>query len=106
LIGVIITVLALLFVYGQVARPMAALARSVQTAQAGKPVAVQGPAEVAGLGAEINALIESLKREGTGRERAEETYARLFEGSPLPMTVTDVETGKIIETNEAAQKAF
>src|SRR4029077_5335182 len=51
-------------------------------------------------------LILSLKREWADRESAQQTYLRLFEGSPLPITVTDPETGMVLEVNEAAEKAF
>ncbi|HEY1455666.1 MAG TPA: PAS domain S-box protein [Candidatus Dormibacteraeota bacterium] len=70
--GVLLTWLAFLVVYRQVARPLSV----------------------------------SLEREGAGRESAERTYAQLFEGNPLPMTVSDVGTGRIIQANAAATEAF
>jgi PAS domain S-box-containing protein len=70
--GVILTCLALIVVYRQVARPLSV----------------------------------SLQREGAERMSAEQTYTRLFEGNPIPMTVTDVGTGAILQANPAASKAF
>jgi len=103
--GVLLTLLALAFVYRQVARPVAALSRAVRSERgidspANVPVA--GPAEVAGLGEDINNLIASLRHEWSERESAQRRYVRLFEGSPLPMTVTDPKTLRVIDANDAA----
>jgi PAS domain S-box-containing protein len=105
--GVLLTLLALALVYRQVAQPVAALSTAVRSSRgldspANVPVA--GPAEVAGLGEDINNLIASLKHEWGERESAQRRYVRLFEGSPLPMTVTDPVTRRFLDANEAALK--
>jgi PAS domain S-box-containing protein len=61
---------------------------------------------VAGLAEDINNLIASLKHEWSERESAQRRYARLFEGSPLPMTVTDPDTRRLVDANDAAVKLF
>jgi PAS domain S-box-containing protein len=61
---------------------------------------------VAGLAEDINNLIASLKHEWNERESAQRRYARLFEGSPLPMTVTDPATRRLVDANDAAVKLF
>jgi PAS domain S-box-containing protein len=107
--GVLLTLLALAFVYRQVARPVAALSTAVRSSrglESPANVPVSGPAEVAGLAEDINNLIASLKHEWSERESAQRRYARLFEGSPLPMTVTDPDTRRLIDANDAAVKLF
>jgi PAS domain S-box-containing protein len=107
--GVLLTLLALAFVYRQVARPVAALSSAVRSSrglESPANVPIAGPAEVAGLGEDINDLIASLKREWSERESAQRRYARLFEGSPLPMTVTDPKTLQLIDANDAAAEFF
>ena len=107
--GVLLTLLALAFVYRQVARPVAALSSAVRSSrglEAPANVPVAGPAEVAGLGEDINNLIASLKHEWSERESAQRRYARLFEGSPLPMTVTDPKTLHLVDANDAAVSLF
>jgi PAS domain S-box-containing protein len=108
-IGVLLTLLALAFVYRRVARPVAALSNAVRSSrglESPTSVPVAGPAEVAALGEDINNLIASLKHEWSERESAQRRYARLFEGSPLPMTVTDPGTRRLIDANDAAVKLF
>ena len=107
--GVLLTLLALGFVYRRVAQPVTALSAAVKSSpglDSRVSVPVAGPAEVAALGEEINILIASLKREWSERESAQRRYARLFEGSPLPMTVTDPRTLHLIDANDAAVNLF
>jgi PAS domain S-box-containing protein len=107
--GLLAVLLALLFVYRQVARPIDALSAGVRSSRGldfTAAVPVQGPRQVATLGDDINNLIASLKRELGERISAQHTYARLFEASPLPMTVTDPQTGRFTDANDAAVKAF
>ncbi|HLZ08703.1 MAG TPA: HAMP domain-containing protein, partial [Chloroflexota bacterium] len=107
--GVLLTLLALGFVHRRVARPVASLSSAVKRSRgldAPANVPVAGPAEVATLGEEINNLIASLKREWTERESAQRRYARLFQGSPLPMTVTDPKTRTFSDANDAALNLF
>ncbi len=106
-IGVLLTLLALAFVYRRVAQPVTALSNAVRSSRGlDSPVSVPvaGPAEVAGLGEDINNLIASLKHEWSERESAQRRYARLFEGSPLPMAVTDPKTRQFVDANEATLK--
>ena len=107
--GVLLTLLALGFVYRRVAQPVTSLSSAVRSSRGlDSPVnvPVAGPAEVAALGEDINNLIASLKREWSERESAQRRYARLFEGSPLPMIVIDPKTRKLVEANDAAVKLF
>jgi PAS domain S-box-containing protein len=108
-VGVLLTLLALAFVYRRVAQPVTALSSAVRASRgldSPASVPVAGPAEVAALGEDINNLIASLKHEWSERESAQRRYARLFEGSPLPMTVTDPGTRRLIDANDAAVKLF
>jgi PAS domain S-box-containing protein len=105
--GVLITFLALVVVYRQVARPMAALSRAVRESRGTDLlVPVTGPTQVATLGEDINALIASLKREGAERETAQRSYADLFEGNPLPSLVLNPKSLQILDANDAAVKAL
>jgi PAS domain S-box-containing protein len=98
--GVLLTLLALAFVYRSVARPMTRLAAAVRASRGSASlVPVAGPSQLAALGNNINDLISSL-------QQSERTYARLFEGSPLPVLVVDLATGEVVHVNEAAVNAF
>jgi PAS domain S-box-containing protein len=98
--GLLLTLLALAFVYRQVARPITSLGAAVRASRAtGSAVPVAGPTQVAALGRNINDLITSV-------HKSERTYARLFEGSPLPVLVVDLARGEVVHVNEAAVKAF
>ncbi|HEX6027262.1 MAG TPA: ATP-binding protein [Solirubrobacter sp.] len=102
LIGLTLVLLAAAVVHRRVARPIARLDSEVRRATstgAPKPVAVTGPTEVRSLAHHMNQLGASLVRE-------QAAYRTLFEGSPLPMWVHDVETRKILEANEAAVAAY
>jgi PAS domain S-box-containing protein len=108
-VGVLLTLLALAFVYRQVARPVTALSSAVRSSRSldSPPrVPVAGPAEVAALGENINDLIDSLGREAKERESARHIYVQLFQGSPLPIIFVDAETISILEVNDAAAEAF
>jgi PAS domain S-box-containing protein len=108
-VGAVAVMLAILFAYRQVVRPITTLSAAVRASRdttARPAVPVRGPAEVATLGEEINQLISSVKRELTERETAERTYVQLFEASPLPVTVTDPATDKFLDVNDAALKAL
>jgi PAS domain S-box-containing protein len=105
--GVLLTLLALAFVYRQVARPIAALGAAVRATRSfDAAVPVAGPAPVAALGEDINGLIASLQRESSDRESAERRYAELFEGNPLPSLILRSRSLEILEANEAAVKAL
>ncbi len=108
-VGLVAVLLGLAIVYRRVVHPIQRLRASVRTSrgiESPKPVPTGGPAEVADLGEDINALITSLKHEWAERERAQQNYLRLFEGSPLPTLIVDPITGKFLEANDAAAVAF
>jgi PAS domain S-box-containing protein len=105
--GVLLTLLALVFVYRQVASPMKSLGEAVRASRdSGAAVPIAGPVQVAALGEDINELITSLKQLGSERENARRSYADLFEGNPLPILALDTTTLRIIDVNEAAVKAL
>ena len=108
-VGLVAVLFAIAIVYRRVVHPIERLRASVRSSrglESPKPVPTAGPAEVADLGEDINALITSLKREWTERERAQQNYLRLFEGSPLPTLLFDPVTGKFLEANASAADAF
>ena len=108
-VGLVAVLFAIAIVYRRVVHPIERLRASVRSSrglESPKPVPTAGPAEVADLGEDINALITSLKREWTERERAQQNYLRLFEGSPLPTLFFDPVTGKFLEANASAADAF
>jgi len=110
--GFALVLLAMLVVYRRVAVPIRRLGGAVRSTAAltpPQPVPVSGPAEIANLGDDVNALIASVGHELTGRRRAEDSvvqsersYRALFESSPLPMWIHDAETEEILAVNEAA----
>jgi len=106
--GVAVLLAGMWLVYRKVALPIDALSNAVHSsraigAAANMPVA--GPREVARLGQEINELIESLNGQWAERQAVQERYSRLFDGSPLPMALTDT-AGDFIDVNEAAARTF
>ncbi len=108
-VGLVAVLFAIAIVYRRVVHPIERLRASVRSSrglESPEPVPTAGPAEVADLGEDINALITSLKREWTERESAQQNYLRLFEGSPLPTVFFDPVTGKFLEANAAAADAF
>jgi PAS domain S-box-containing protein len=108
-VGLAAVLLGLAIVYRRVVRPIERLRASVRSSrglESPEPVPTGGPAEVADLGDDINALITSLKYEWTERASAQQNYLRLFEGSPLPTLFVDPVTGKFLEANDAAAGAF
>jgi PAS domain S-box-containing protein len=107
--GLVAVLLGMFIAYRQVALPLASLSAAVRSSRgldAPAPVPVGGASQVSALGEDINNLISSLKREWNDRERAEQTYIRLFASSPLPIAVTDPTSGMVLEVNPAAETAF
>jgi PAS domain S-box-containing protein len=108
-VGLVAVLFGIAIGYRRVVHPIKRLRASVRSSrglESPKPVPTDGPAEVAELGEDINALITSLKREWTERESAQQNYLRLFEGSPLPTVFFDPVTDKFLEVNAAAADAF
>jgi PAS domain S-box-containing protein len=108
-VGLVAVLLGLAIVYRRVVRPIESLRASVRSSrglESPKAVPTSGPAEVADLGEDINALITSLKHEWAERESAQQNYLRLFEGSPLPTLFFDKTNGRFLEANGAAADAF
>src|SRR4029077_13559413 len=100
LAGLLVTLLALVFVYRQVASPMARLGAAVRaSSESPSLMPVAGPSQLALLGRDINDLITSL-------HESERTYAQLFEGSPLPVLVFDPAPAAILHVNQAAVNAL
>jgi PAS domain S-box-containing protein len=106
--GVLAGVVALGVVYRQVARPIAVLSEAVRGLRESptREVPVIGPAQVATLSEEINRLTASLLQSGAERERAERSYADLFEGNPLPILLVEPATLDILDVNEATERAL
>ena len=61
---------------------------------------------MADLGEDINHLIITLNREWIERENAQQSYQRLFEGSPMAILFVDPPTGNFLEANDSAANAF
>jgi two-component system cell cycle sensor histidine kinase/response regulator CckA len=111
-IGLVAVLLASLLVYRGIARPIEQLGAAVRSAGRHTPpvpVSASGPAEVTALAADINALISTVGRELTERNRAEEalrssegSYQHLFEDHPSPVWLFDKETLRFLTVNAAA----
>jgi len=109
LAGLVLMLAAAFAVYRRVAVPVTRLGtavRSTSELSPPAPVAASGPAEVTALGADINGLIASVNHELTERERAERNYRLLFENSPLPMWIFDVDTRAVLAVNDAALASY
>ncbi|WP_053226869.1 ATP-binding protein [Solirubrobacter soli] len=102
LAGLLLFGLATWVVHRRVARPLARIGHEIDAAAAaGVPrmLPVDGPREVAGLARRLNELGQELIRE-------QAAYRVLFEGSPLPMWVNEVDTRRIVEVNDAAVASY
>jgi signal transduction histidine kinase len=102
LAGLLLFALATWVVHRRVARPLARIGSELAAATAaGEPrmLSVEGPREVATLARRLNDLGQELIRE-------QAAYRVLFEGSPLPMWVHDVQTRRILEVNDAAVSSY
>ena len=116
LAGLLLVLAAAFAVYRRVAVPVARLGAAVRSSTEQSPptpVPVSGPAEVAALGDDVNGLIAAVTRELAERRRAEESavvsernYRMLFERSPLPMWIYDLETLAVLEVNDAALAVY
>ncbi|MEA2468410.1 MAG: hypothetical protein QOJ57_2536, partial [Thermoleophilaceae bacterium] len=114
--GLLVVLLAVLFTYYRIARPIDRLSSSVSAAGAdgpSRPVIAEGPAQVRSLAEEINGFTESVQRELTARrsaetaaEASEQNYRLLFEASPQPMWLYDPETLTMREANAAALDSY
>ena len=100
--GLLLFLLATAVVHRRVARPLARLDSEVRGATAdgeAPSVTVAGPAEVASLARRLNELATAVRRE-------QEAYRVVFEGSPLPMWVHDVDSRRILAANAAAVDSY
>jgi PAS domain S-box-containing protein len=112
LLGLLGTLVASLFVYRRLARPIRQLRAAVANAglqSTTDPIEVRGPAEVTALAGDFNRLVATVDRELTERLRAqasaedsERTYRLLFQNNPLSMWVYDQQTLALLEVNDAA----
>jgi PAS domain S-box-containing protein len=112
-IGLLAGLLGTLLVYRRITRPIARLRAAVQGAAATgdrtSAVPVSGPREVGDLGTEFATLLATVDRELAERRQAEETarehersYRQMFDASPYPIYLFDVETLRIVAVNDAA----
>jgi PAS domain S-box-containing protein len=112
-IGLLAGLLATALVYRRIARPISRLRAAVHAATVSgdlnTPVPVNGPREVGDLGAEFSNLFATVDRELSERRRAEEVarehernYRQMFDASPYPIYLFDVENLAIIAVNDAA----
>jgi len=107
--GVVAVLMALFAVYRRVASPIERLSEAVRSSRGlASPtlVPVGGPSQVADLGEDINHLITTLNREWRERENVQQSYMRLFEGSPLPILFVDPPTGNFLDSNDSAATLF
>jgi PAS domain S-box-containing protein len=112
LLGLAAILAAVLVVYHRVAGPITRLSAAVRSQKAEEPsgrMPTTGPAQVRTLADNLNGLIATVGHELAERRHAEEaaraagrSYRMLFEGSPLPMWIHDVNTLAILEVNDAA----
>jgi two-component system cell cycle sensor histidine kinase/response regulator CckA len=96
--GIALWLLAAIFVYGRIARPISKLATEVraQSARTSRgSITVSGPAEVEDLASDVNSLLASLSV-------SEASYRGLFDHHPEPMWVFDRETLRFLDVNEAS----
>ncbi|GAA2378809.1 ATP-binding protein [Dactylosporangium salmoneum] len=111
-LGLFAGLLATMVVQRRVTAPIGNLRSSVRTATSGNlgaTVSVTGPREVAELGEEFSALLATVDRELQERRRAEDTarehernYRQMFDASPNPIVLFDVDTLDIVAANAAA----
>jgi PAS domain S-box-containing protein len=118
LVGLAGILLAAWLVYRGVARPIARLGAEVRSGAeqgAPRPVTVPsgGPAEIAALAEDVNALIASVDRELEERRRAEgalrrseERYRLLFDRHPAPMWVFDPQSLRFLAVNDTAVATY
>ena len=107
-IGFLAILIGSLFVYRRVVGPIHALNRSIRAASdpaAAKPIPVTGPAEVASLAGDFNALIGRVQRELVDRRRSEAGVRAMLDAS-LSAVVGMDEQGKIIEWSRQAEATF
>ena len=87
------------------ALPLTRMTAEVQAlAAAASPtghVGAEGPAEVARLAGAFNRLLAVLAAREREARAAADRARRVFEESPLPGTITDVESGRILDVNRA-----
>ncbi|MEV8509031.1 ATP-binding protein [Actinoplanes sp. NPDC051475] len=116
-IGLLAGLLATLLVYRRITQPIRRLRAAVHvaatTGDLESAVTVSGPREVSGLGAEFAALLATVDSELAERRRAEEVarehernYRQMFDASPYPIYLYDVETLHIVAANDAAVGYF
>ena len=116
-IGLLAGLSATLLVYRRITQPIRRLRAAVhvaaKTGDLEGAVTVAGPREVSGLGAEFAALLATVDSELAERRKAEEVarehernYRQMFDASPYPIYLYDVETLHIVAANDAAVRYF
>ena len=107
-IGLLAGLLATLLVYRRITRPIGRLRAAVRAAEPAA-LTVSGPREVTELGAEFAGLLTAVDHELRERRRAEaaareheRNYRQMFDTSPSPIYLFDVETLAIVAVNDTA----
>ena len=111
-IGLLILLLAVAFIYRNVASPIRRLSAAVREAtqrHEPEPVPISGPTEMRALAEDVNVLAASVHAELAERGRAEAaarasetSYRLLFQDNPSPMYVYDLEGGILVAVNDTA----
>jgi len=114
--GLLVALLTAIVVYRRVVGPIRELSRRVRTARTvGAPsgAVTRGPAEVRWLAEDVDLLVDSVARELTERQEAEDqvlrtaaSYRLLFDRHPAPMWVYDSGTLDFLDVNEAAVHSY
>jgi PAS domain S-box-containing protein len=115
--GVLALAIAVVVVSRRITRPIqklsAAVARAASAPLTATTLNVSGPAEINQLADNFTGLLARVDRELTERHRVEEearasevNYRVLFNASPHPRWVYDVETLRILEVNAAAIASY
>ena len=111
-IGLLVLLLAVAFIYRNVASPIRRLSATLREAtqrREPEPVPISGPTEMRALAEDVNVLAASVHTELGDRRRAEaaakaseRSYRLLFQDNPSPMYVYDLEGGILVAVNDTA----
>jgi PAS domain S-box-containing protein len=117
LLGLVAGLVATFVVYRRITRPISTLRTAMHRASiadgGGPDLVTRGPREVHDLAAEFRNLLATVDHELGERRRAEEVarehernYRQMFEASPFPIYLFDVETSAIVAANDAAARYY
>jgi PAS domain S-box-containing protein len=116
-VGLLTGLLATWVVYRRITRPIGRLRAAVHgpsiSDSAHAAASIRGPCEISDLGAEFSNLLTTVDRELGERRRAEEVahehernYRQMFDTSPFPIYLFDIETHAIVAANDAAVQYY